>query len=252
MPSACDPLKESYKNSRVYKHRYKNRPAPKRCSVIKRNGEQCRNWAIPGMKCCTRHGGAAAKRNIKHGAYSKSLKINIMHFLNSLTTLERTNIEEDDYSNNNVIEQNMKLTNALLGRALEYMNDLQVRLQLCIQNIQDSDAEGRNLEVLLNDKAALERQIGTAHKIINSHQKTYTDLLKARKELEENITGAEALAKLQGNLLNSPREMLAEAIHACIQSGMLEDLNELKLLVEVASSEEDQEVIEYKYEDEEN
>lgn len=247
MPSARDPLKESYKTSRVYKHRYKDRPIPKRCSVIKKNGEQCGNWAYPGMKCCKVHGGASARSRIKHGATSKSLQTNIMYYLNYLSSKEKKAVAGAEYDNNEVVNNQMKLTDVLTARALEYLGELQKKLKVVEAELKDTVDTGYTLDAKLKHKNELEKSILNAHKVIQQHQKTAADLLKTRQSLQHDIDAGKALDKMAASLEENRVEMLAECISSFMKAGVIDNLDQLKLLVE-ADTQEVIDVVEYEYE----
>ena len=247
MPSPVDPLKESYKNSRVYKHRYKDRPLPMRCLTIKKDGTQCKNWAYPGMKCCRYHGGAGARAKTKHGAYSKALKTNIMYYLNYLSSKEKKAIAGEEYDNNEVVNNQMKLTDVLTARALQYLGDLQKKLKVVEAELVDTQLTGYTLDAKLKHKSELEKSILNAHKVIQQHQKTATELLKTRQSLQHDIDAGKALDKMAASLEDNRVEMLAECIGSFLKAGIIDDVDQLKLLVE-ADEQETVDVVEYEYE----
>lgn len=243
MAAAYLPLKDSYKNSNTYKFRYKDRPLPKRCGVIKKNGEQCKNYAYPGMKCCRYHGGASARSRIKHGANSKSLKINIMYYLNYLSSKEKKALAGEEYENNEVVTNQMKLTDILTARALQYLTDQQKKLNQVEIDLEDCD----NKDSKLKYKAQLEANILNTHKVIQAHQKTATELLKTRQSLQHDIDAGKALDSMAASLEENRIEMLAECIGSFIKAGVIDNVDQLKLLVE-SDTQVDVEVVEYEYE----
>lgn len=234
----------NYKSSKVYRHRYKDRLPPQQCSVV-RKGKQCGNYAVPGMLCCHTHGGAAAKKNLKHGSQSKSLKNNIMYFLNSLSRAEKNAIAKIDYSNDKIIETQLQLTDILLKRGLDYLQQLETELDEISERIANPE-EGDNVPKLTVDRTYKEKSIAEGHKVVNMHQKKMDDLVGLREKLRKDVSATDTLNRLAQGIAENPVEMLAELMQSCISAGYFEDINDLKLLVE---NKETIDVELYKYED---
>lgn len=244
------PIKESYLKSPVYKHRYKDRPKPLRCCVIKKNGEQCKKYAFVGMKCCESHGGKAALANLKHGGCSKSLKIKIMYYLNSLSIKEKRGVENQDYSDSSVIDSQLKLTDILLARVINYLNTCQNKLINIEIELEKAEPSNRLLiEKLTKEKIEVDKNILSAHRVIQQHQKTADTLLRTRQVLKHEIDAAGAIDKMAANLEGNKIEMLAECIESFIKAGIVDNIDQLKLLVE-SKTQETVEIIEYEYEGE--
>lgn len=245
MPSACDPLKESYVKSRMYKHRYKDRPLPKRCKVIKRNGEQCRNWALPGLDVCKVHGGAAARKNLKHGLQSKMVKTNIMHYLQSLTPTEKKAVSSTDYSIDKVLNSQVILADVLIGRGLKYQRKCKTELGKIERDLENNEYTGNTLDAKLKRKSELEKSVLNIHRLVDGHMKTIRDSITTREQLHKDITANEALKKIQGEIDDNPIETLAEAIESCIAAGIVDNLDQVKLLVEQRTEERETVVYDY-------
>lgn len=236
---------EAYRNGKLWRSRYKNRIPPQQCSVVRR-GKRCGNYAIPGMLCCWKHGGKAAKKNLKHGAQSKSLKANIMYFLNSLSRQEKNAIAKVDYSDDNIIDNQLKLTDILLKRALDYLKYTEEEVQQLTEWI-NNPPEGANVAKLNIDRTYKQKSMADAHKVVNMHQRKLDELINLREKLRKDVNASDLLNKLAQGIATNPLEMLAETVQSCIAAGYIEDMNDLKLLIQ---SKEVIDVEAYKYEDE--
>lgn len=240
--------KESYKNHNQYKARYKDRPLPKQCKIIKRNGKQCGNYALPHFDVCRFHGGNLARKSITHGSYSKSLKSEIMYYLKSISKKELRGVKDEDYTNETVLQQQLQLTDVLLARAIEQLNlkqEQQASLQLKIEQLEE---EGKSTASVQSELEKVDRSIATYHSVIKGHQKTVEALIKSRQDLTKSVKASEAIEKMASSMETGRVEMLAETIKTFLDAGLVKDLDQIKLLVESKNQELDTEVIKYEYE----
>lgn len=226
--------KVSYVDSAVYKHRYKSgrRPEPQRCPVIKRDGTQCKNKVMLGYKCCASHGGKAAKARITHGLHSKLVKQEHMKAIKSLSAKERKELLSTDYSKENLLDNSIMLTDAMLCRLIEHQSELIERYDAAVQlSTSATDSSSREVEVMTNNINGLSKAITDISKVIQIHQAQINATLKTKKELRDKNENEVTLQALYTQLSVDPKELIQDLVKAYLTSNpeaRVDDLLALK------------------------
>jgi hypothetical protein len=220
----------SYKESAVYKHRYKSgrRPEPKRCSVIKKDGTQCKNNLMIGYNCCATHGGKAAKARITHGLHSKLVKQENMRAIKSLSAKERKELLATDYSKETLLDNSIMLSDAMIGRLINHQSELIERYNTAIQ-LSDSltNSSPREAEVITNNINGLSKAITDLSKVIQIHQAQINATLKTRKDLRDKNENELTLKALYEQLSVDPKELIQDLVKAYLTSNPETKVDEL-------------------------
>ncbi|MGF2034271.1 MAG: hypothetical protein RMZ43_002915 [Nostoc sp. CmiVER01] len=224
----------SYKESAVYKHRYLSgkREEPIRCSVVKKDGTQCKNNIMLGYKCCAAHGGKAAKAKITHGLNSKLTKYQDMRAIKSLTNKERKELLASDYNKETLIDDSLMLSDAMLSRLIEHQSDIIERYNTAVvANASATGSTARELEVAANNINGLSKAITDISKVIQSHQAQINSTLKTRKELRDRNENEAILKSLYDQISIDPVMLIQDMVRGYLSANpeaKLDDLLALK------------------------
>ncbi|MEH1801292.1 MAG: hypothetical protein V7L13_19390 [Nostoc sp.] len=224
----------SYKESAVYRHRYLSgkRQEPVRCSVIKKDGTQCKNKIMLGYKCCASHGGKAAKAKITHGLNSKLIKYQDMRAIKSLSKKEKTELLSTDYNKETLLDNSLMLSDAMLGRLIEHQSNIMERYEAAVQLLSGSERrEPRELEVLTNNINGLSKAITDISKVIQTHQAQINSTLKTRKELRDKNENEAILQSLYDQISVDPKMLIQDMVRGYLSANpnaKLDDLLALK------------------------
>lgn len=222
---------DSYKESKVYKHRYLSgrRPPPKRCPFIRKNGEQCKNNVMIPYNCCGFHGGIPAKNKITTGQNSKLIKYQYMKAIRSLSPKEREDLLETDYAKDKLLDDNLMLSDAMICRLMQQQTDLIERYNIATQELSELDGtDNKKLEIATSNLNMISKGIGDLSRIIGTHQITINHTLKTKKELAEKNENEETMAGLSKQLTTSSgKELIQDLISSYLNANPNESLEGL-------------------------
>lgn len=176
------------------------------------------------------------KRRVTSKVYSKKFKEQTMRAIQALSKQERQELLTQSYNKDQVLEDNLILTDAILSRLVliqtdlykEYSNNAIELKRLKKQTEDDPDEYvDKKIDSITRNQSIISNNLLAISKEIKSFQNTFFTIFKTKKELREVYESHQLLTGLANQLNTDPRELIQDLIKAYLQSNPDSNLDQV-------------------------